>query len=305
MSKSILQFIPLLMILTYSCEFNKLFYSPIKIPKKAKGETIVNPKTNDSTIIKFSSENHQPLFLKTYKDTIDLGFQIESVVFKSESGNKLNGWILKNNNNIIYPITIFHLHGNGGNLFSQYQLISKLVGKEFQVFMFDYSGYGFSDGNPTRKNLKDDALSALKYLKNRKDLNKTKIVIYGQSLGGNLASKIANEFDVDGLVLEGAFSSHKNIAAEKIKIPFVRLLIKEGYSTTKELKKYHKPVLIIHSTDDQTVPFAMGKNNFRNANQPKYFLEIKKPHLYGTIYYTDSIANKIKKMISTSTEGQN
>jgi fermentation-respiration switch protein FrsA (DUF1100 family) len=160
--------------------------------------------------------------------------------------------------------------------------------------MFDYSGYGFSEGKLSRKNILADANSALTYVKSRSDVNRKKLIIYGQSLGGHLAAVVASkrEKEIDGLVIEGAFSSHKDIAANTAGV-LGRLLVKEDYSAYKSIQKYKKPVLIIHSIEDKVIPFRMGKKLYDRANAPKEFFEIRECHICGPQYYADSIANRI------------
>ena len=294
-SKLYLFLIITLLFIFNSCSFNSAFLQPDKITStKLK---FANGTSTDTTVVFFKGDNHQPIFLKNGKDTINLDFTIESVVFESSNGNKLNGWILKPKNTIP-TITLLHLHGNAGFLLSQLQAISPLIKKGFQIFMFDYSGFGFSEGNATRKNVLADALSALDYVKTRQDVKDTKLVIYGQSLGGHLSAVVGalRQNDIDGLVIEAAFSSHKDIAANFA--GFIgRLLVKQGYSAIKSIKEFHKPLLVIHSTEDQLIPFYMGKKIFDNANSPKEFFEVKKGHICAPTYYADEILNKIKNML--------
>lgn len=279
-----------------SCSFNKMYLQPKKVPADTKKLTIKT--ASDSTLVLFSSDAHQPTFLKNGKDPIDLNFTIESVVFKSSNGNILNGWVLKPKDKIP-TITLLHFHGNAGFLISQSPAITPLIEHGFQIFAFDYSGFGFSEGKATRKNVLIDANSALSYMKNRPDIKNTKLVIYGQSLGGHLASVVAEQrqSDIDGLVIEGAFSSHKDIAAETAGF-FGRILVSEKYSAFKSIRTFKKPVLVIHSSEDQIIPFKMGKKIFDNANAPKEFYEIKKCHICGPNFYSEEISREIKKMLN-------
>lgn len=281
-----------------SCSFNKLFLQPTKVPVDAK-RIVVNSAT-DSTIVSFSADIHQPIFIKNDTDTIDFDFTIESVVFESLNGNKLNGWVIKPKDKVP-TITLVHFHGNAGFLVSQYQAVTPLIKYGFQIFVFDYSGFGFSEGKATRKNVLIDANSALDYVKSRPDMKDTKLIIYGQSLGGHLSAVVAEQrqADIDGLVIEGAFSSHKDIAAKSA--GFIgRMFVSEKYSAFKSIKNFTKPVLVIHSTEDQVIPFEMGQKLFENANEPKEFYEIKGCHICGPRFYADSISQKIKNMISTN-----
>ena len=268
-----------------------------KIPQDKDKVSITTTTKNDTTFVEFNAKTLQPTFLKNNKDTIILDYTIESVVFKSLSGNNLNGWLLKPKN-IDATTTLLHFHGNAGFLLSQYQAITPLLKYGFQAFVFDYSGFGFSEGKATRDNVLLDGNSALTYIKSREDVKNTKLVIYGQSLGGNLSAVVAQqrETDIDGLVIEGAFSSHKDIAAKTAGV-FGRLLVSEKYSAYKSIRTFKKPVLIIHSTEDEVIPFKMGQKIFDNTIAPKEFYEIKKCHICGPEFYADSISLKIINML--------
>jgi dipeptidyl aminopeptidase/acylaminoacyl peptidase len=291
-------------LLLTACSFNKIYLQPAKLPQippdKEKITVTVSTK-NDTTVVVCQSKTFQPTFLNTKNDTIKHDFIIESVVFKSKNGNNLNGWFLKPKNSTPI-ITLLHLHGNAGCLLSlylsQYQSITPLLKYGFQIFVFDYSGFGFSEGKATRQNVLIDGNSALTYLKSRDDVKNTQLVIYGQSLGGHLSAVVAQqrEADIDGLVIEGAFSSHRDIAA-KIAGFLGRMLVSEKYSAYKSIQTYKKPLLVIHSTEDKVIPFKMGEKIYNNASGAKEFYEIKKCHICGPIFYADSISAKIENML--------
>ena len=295
--------LPILTVLFMTaCSFNKAFLSPIKIsqiPPDKEEVTITVSVNNDTTLVVCQSKTFQPII----KDTLKRDFTIESVVFKSENGNNLNGWFLKPKN-CTPTITLLHFHGNAGCLLSlllhQVQTFTPLLKYGFQIFVFDYSGFGFSEGKATRQNVLIDGNSALTYLKNRDDVKNTKLVIYGQSLGGHLSAVVAQQrqTDIDGLVIEGAFSSHKDMSA--IYAGFLgRMLVSEKYSAYKSIRTYIKPLLIIHSSEDKVIPIKMGEKIYKNANEPKEFYEIKECHICGPAFYADSISSKIENMLRT------
>src|SRR5690554_2137964 len=156
--------ISLLFILLSSCGFNKLYLHPVKIPSKKSEMTLI--KDEDTVIVQFAKENYQPSFLKTNRTPVKSKFNIESVVFKSDSGNLLNGWMLKANN--AQPkVTLLHLHGNSGFIMSQFHAVEHLLEYGYQIFTFDYSGFGFSQGKASRDNVLLDANAALDYVKSR------------------------------------------------------------------------------------------------------------------------------------------
>ncbi|MCD6010884.1 MAG: hydrolase or acyltransferase, alpha/beta fold family [Flavipsychrobacter sp.] len=290
----------LLLLCLASCSFNKSFYRAEKIPAGVKKAVITNYMRDTSWLTYLHiGDNFQPTFTNDKEEPLTTEYTIESVVFKNMAGHKLNGWFIK-------PIgkkpttTLLILHGNGGNVTKHFYGAANMAKQGFQAFVFDYSGYGFSEGKPTRKNILNDATSALAYIRTRPDVAGTKIVIYGQSLGGHLAAAAAqkNEQLIDGVVMEGAFSSHKEVAATRFPIKFLAMmLVKEQYSAFRSIRQFHKPVLVIHSTEDESIPFWMGKKIYDNANNPKSFYEIRHRHIWGSFYYADSIAHKINTMV--------
>src|SRR5699024_5376562 len=150
----------LLSLTLTSCAFNNKFLLPTKVPENVSTINL-NTKT-DSLIVKVDSQSYQPTFLKQNGDTLSLDYNIKSVVFKSSSGNNLNGWLLKSKNQNP-DLTLIHFHGNGGFIYTQYQGMVPLLDYGFQIFLFDYSGYGFSEGKATRKNILEDGRSAVNY----------------------------------------------------------------------------------------------------------------------------------------------
>jgi len=282
----------LLSLVLSSCAFNKQFLHPTKMPENIN--TINLTTKTDSLKVMVETETYQPTFLRKNGDTLSLDYTIESFVFPSSSGNNLNGWLLKSKHQNPKR-TLIHFHGNGGFLYTQYQNMIPLLDYGFQVFLFDYSGYGFSEGKATRKNILKDSRSAVNHAVDMNAIKNTKKVIYGQSLGGNLAAMIAPEIEdeIDAIVLEGAFSNHKDMAADVAGF-LGRILVSQKHNALKTIKDFHKPLLVIHSTEDEIVPYKLGKKLYQAANQPKEMFTIEECHICGPNYYGEEIANKIK-----------
>jgi alpha-beta hydrolase superfamily lysophospholipase len=279
-----------------ACNFNFMYLVPTKIPATTKEWRMVNSRAGDTLVIRFG-ENFQPAFTTPKGEEKSMSYTAESVLIPNKQNKKIHAWLLKpkaNDNGIV----LYVLHGNGGNILMQYPLFIPFIKKGFTVFIPDYSGYGFSEGRATRANVLTDALSAFDYMRKREDLNGKKRVIYGQSLGGHLSAVVAQktETDIDALVVEGAFSSHKDVAASRA--GFIgRWFVKERYSAVKSIQDFHKPVLIIHSAEDEVIPFRMGQKIYENANSPKEFYPVGKCHVCAPLYYTDSIEQKIIRMV--------
>ncbi len=288
-------FILLISLFLTSCAFNNAFLNPEEIDQNL--ETVHVKELSDTLKATVEKENFQPTFLDENDNILSTDYTVKSVVFKSSSGNNLNGWIIKSKEIPFNGISLLHFHGNSGFIYNQHQRIIPLLKYGFQIFVFDYSGFGFSEGESIRKNVIKDGISALSYVKNHKEFKNSEIIIYGHSLGGNLAATIAAEVenDISGVVIEGAFSTHKDIASEFARI-FGKILVKENSNALKEIKKFHKPVLVIHSTEDQVVPYHLGKKIYDAANEPKELFTIKKPHMRGPEFYGKDISDKIIEM---------
>lgn len=250
----------------------------------------------DSFQLKIVGENLQPYFFKN-KDSLQRDFSIKSYFFKTESGRKINGWLVKSKAQTP-KVSIFALHGNSGNLQSQYRHFLELTRYGFQIFLYDYPGFGYSEGKSTRENAVQDSFSVFDFFKNLDEIKNTPKIIYGQSIGGNFSIPVAtrNQDDIKGLVLEGTFISFKDIGNRRVPI-LGRLILKENDDNRLNLKSFKKPVLIVHSKDDKIIPVEMGKQLFESANEPKEFYEIDQPHIMGITFYGKEISKKIDKMI--------
>lgn len=277
-----------------NCQINQVL-QPRKITTEQREFNL--KEGNDAIKIEIVGENLQPYFFKN-QDSLQRNFSIKSYYFKTESGRKINGWLLRSKTEIP-KVSVFAIHGNSGNLNSQYQKFSELTNYGFQVFLFDYAGFGYSEGKSTRKNAVQDSFSAFDFFKNLDEIKNTPKIIYGQSIGGNFSIPVAakNQDDIKGLVLEGTFINFKDIANRKIPL-LGGLFIKDNYDNRLSLKNFKKPILIVHSKEDRIIPFEMGKQLFENANEPKEFFEIDRPHLKGISFYGKEISDKMYSMIN-------
>lgn len=230
-------------------------------------------------------------------------YNVEEINFKSSNGNTLNGWFLKPKTNQI-KATVLQLHGNGGNISYQYQFAEPLVKAGYQVMVFDYQGYGKSTGKPSQEKVLEDGDSALNYIKQREDVKNTKLILFGQSLGGHLSCVVAakNNEKIDALIIEGSFSGHKTMAVYVGGLngapPWVaRLLVPSKYEALDYIGKVTVPKLIIHSTEDQTCPFFMSSDLYEKANGKKEFWEIKGGHIAASRLYPKEFVAHFDKLI--------
>ncbi len=238
---------------------------------------------------------------KYYPDTTR--YSVEEINFKSANGNNLNGWFFKpKNKNVIG--TVLHFHGNAANISYQFQFSDSLIKAGFQVMVFDYEGFGKSQGKVSQENVLADGIASLHYIKQREDVKNTKLILFGQSLGGHLAVVVAAREQklIDALVIEGAFTGHERMAVyvgKKSGAPkfLTKLLVPSKYNAIDEIDKITLPKLIIHSTEDETCPFYMGKELFDKAIAPKEFWEVKGGHMQSSQLYKGEFVKRFIELI--------
>lgn len=252
------------------------------------------------TLMVFTDTSLKPFFSKANGKMYSYPFESRNVYFTNEQGHQLQGWIFKADEEINNGISIMFLHGNAGSIFSHVTIVKPLVEKGFNVFLFDYAGFGYSEGEAKRKFLPGDAQAALDFYLTQPECKDKKVILYGQSLGGHLAITVAlkNQDKLKGLVIEGAFTNHDEIGANAFKPGFIaKMMIREFYNGLKNIKKLKIPLMVIHSINDETIPYEMGEKLYQAANSPKQFYQLEKCHVCGPIFYADSISNRILKIL--------
>ena len=218
----------------------------------------------------------------------DLGLEYEEVAFRSADGVRLTGWYIVARN---APFTVLVCHGNGGNIAHLLDNLNVLSSLGLSCFAFDYRGYGHSSGRPTEAGTYLDAQAAYDWLTAAKGIPPEQIVLLGRSLGASVAAHLAGRVRVGGLAAESAFTSYLDIAARfypylPVKL-FRRFLFR--YDTLAYLQDVRCPVMVLHSRNDELVPFVFATRLFAAAHEPKQFVEIFGSHndgflLSGDIY---------------------
>ena len=200
-----------------------------------------------------------------------LGLAHESVFFEASDGTKLHGWFFPLPGKS--PVILF-CHGNAGNISHRLHNIGELLNKGFQVFIFDYRGFGKSNGSPSRKGVYLDGPAAYDYLRNRLGIPPERIILFGRSLGAAVATEIAIKRKANRLILESAFTSTKAMARTMPLFALLSPFLPAHYNNLKKIKHITIPKLIIHGTRDEIIPFAMGEQLFKTAPEPKVFYAI-------------------------------
>ena len=182
-------------------------------------------------------------------------------------------------------------HGNAGNISHRLESIKQFRDLGLSVFIFDYRGYGKSGGKITEEGSYKDAKAAWDYLVNEKNINPQNIIVFGRSLGAAIACKLATKQNLSALIMESAFISVPELAAQIYPFLPVRWLSRFQYNNLENVQKISCPVLFIHSKNDEIIPFSNGEKLFSIANQPKQFLEIHGSHNDG-FYVSKEIYEK-------------
>ena len=208
----------------------------------------------------------------------DLGRRWEDVYFAAEDGPRLNGWY--------FPAgaasarsrrVILFCHGNKGNLGHYLHFFAAILESGVNLMAFDYRGYGRSSGFPSEKGTYRDAAAAFNWLRSR-GFAPNDVIVYGESLGGGIASELALQEPSAGLVLQAAFTSVPDLGEELFPWLPVRWLSTIQYATRTKLPRLRIPVMITHSRDDRLIGFHHAQGNFAAANEPKLLWELKGAH---------------------------
>ncbi len=208
----------------------------------------------------------------------DRGLEYEAVTFSSRDGTRLRAWFLP----AVGPAvaTVLHFHGKSDNMSGHLRFVDWLPAEGFNVLLFDYRGFGESEGHPSPRGVHQDALAALEYVRSRADLDP--VLVFGQSLGGAIAIAAvaeAGSADVRAVVTESTLSSYRLVVRDQIgkmaRASFLRwplswLVVNNRYSPDRVIDRLAPiPLLLIHGTDDEGIPIYHCHRFFSRAREPK------------------------------------
>ena len=202
------------------------------------------------------------------------GIAFEDVVFDSEDGTRVHGWFFDRPG---ARRALLYCHGNGEQVADNGELMQHLSQRlDAAVLIFDYRGYGKSEGSPYEKGVIADGRSAQRWLAERTGRQPHEVVLVGRSIGGGVAVACAAELGAQGLVLQSTFTRLTDTAATHFAWLPVRWVMRNRYDSVKRLADYHGPIFSSHGTADRVVPFEQGRLLFESATgAPKEFFTIK------------------------------
>ncbi len=226
----------------------------------------------------------------------NIGLSHEEILFESKDRTKLHGWFIpaRESNGIILIC-----HGNGGNISHRLETIRIFNRLGLSVVIFDYRGYGKSSGKPGEQGTYADAEAALHWIIETQNKVSEDVIIFGRSLGGAVAAWLARKYTPKALILESTFTSIPDMGSELYPWFPVRFFSRFKYPTVEYMKEVKCPVLILHSSGDDLVPFSHGMHLFDAAPEPKEFIELIGSHNDGFLtsgkHYTDGLQTFIAR----------
>lgn len=207
--------------------------------------------------------------------------------FSTRDGVTLHGWLFRANDRAA-PLVVW-FHGNGGNVTDRAPVAAELARRGVSTFVFDWRGYGKSEGTPSEGKLKNDALAAYEFaatLAKPED-----IVLYGESLGGPYAAYVAKERKARCVVIENSFPSLTALGNVLYRPLPLGWFAPMALRTTAWLNDAGLPVLVLHGKRDQVIPFALGQELYDGLRVPKQMFVCETgghceiPSVEGTRYY--------------------
>ena len=198
------------------------------------------------------------------------GLAVEDAWFQSGDGTRLHGWYFPNER---AQAAVLFCHGNGGNLTHRTEAIRTLRRRgNVSVLIFDYRGYGRSEGKPNEAGVLADARAARDWLADREKIPPSEVVMMGESLGGAVAVDLAARDGARALILESTFDSLPNVASFHYPWLPVRLAMRTRFDSAAKIADYHGPLLMAHGDIDTIVPIRYARRLFEAANEPKQFM---------------------------------
>jgi hypothetical protein len=230
----------------------------------------------------------------------DWGMPYEDVFLKTADAVELHGWYIPAPG---ATRALLFLHGNAGNISHRHDSIAIFRRLGLNVFIFDYRGYGRSQGIPDDTGLYRDADAAWRYLTETRGVAAQDIVIFGRSLGGAVAAQLAAQVGIGtpagALILESTFSSARDFAREAFPLLSHLLMLRYDFNTARRLPAVSCPVLVLHSPDDEVMPYVLGEQVFRSAHEPKRFVRLHGDHNSGFLLSQPEYEQALDEFLAT------
>lgn len=201
--------------------------------------------------------------------------QVKEIFFLSKDRVRICGWFLAPPSGAPF---LLHFNGNAGNIAGRAQLMEMVHSNGWGMLLFDYRGYGKSEGSPGESGLYLDSQAAWDWLTTQAAIEPARIIFWGESLGCGVALNLATKQTPAGLILEAPFKSLRELAKELYPWLPVSLFLRSRFENREKIRLVKAPLLIIHGRRDEIVPFQHGKTLYELAQGQKYFLALNSSH---------------------------
>lgn len=208
----------------------------------------------------------------------DRGMPYEDVLLKTADGIELHGWYIPRAG---AARVLLFLHGNAGNISHRGDSIAIFHRLGLNVFIFDYRGYGRSQGAPDESGFYRDAQAAWRYLVETRAVPADNIIVFGRSLGGAVAAQLTSQVQPGGLILESTLSSARDFARALYPLLSRLVVLRYDFDTAASLASVRCPVLVLHSQADEIMPYQLGEKVYRSAHEPRRFVSLQGDHNSG------------------------
>ncbi len=208
----------------------------------------------------------------------DMGLEYEDVSLATSDGERLHGWYVPAPDS--RGVIVF-FHGNAGNISHRLDSVAIFHQLGLDTLIIDYRGYGQSTGKTTEQGTYLDAQAAWSYLDDERRIPANRIIVFGRSLGGAIGAWLGARHTPAGVIIESSFTSGADIAHRLYPFVPTRLITRLRYPVAEYASRLECPVLVVHSRDDEIIPFDMGQSIYAAVTQRKSFLELRGDHNNG------------------------
>ncbi len=204
----------------------------------------------------------------------DADMEYDDVTLVTDDGVRVHGWFVAGESDQV----VLFFHGNAGNISHRLDSVRQFLDLGLSVFIIDYRGYGESEGKPSEAGINRDADAAWRYLTETRQIPPEHIVIFGRSLGASVAARVAALRNPRGLIVESSFTSVPDIAQELYPWLPARWLSRLRHATRDHVRDVRCPVLVVHSRDDEIIPYHHGETIYATAREPRTLLTLRGSH---------------------------
>lgn len=218
---------------------------------------------------------------------------------ETSDGILLHGWMIGDSDEL--PVVVYS-HGNAGNISGRIDIAGEIAKQGAAVFLYDYRGYGRSDGKPSEPGVYNDGESVVYYLRQQLMVPEERMIFYGRSLGGAVAARQSAEFIGAGLVLDSAFINGKEIASDLY--PFIPgFLVSIRFPIDEDLKRSAvENVMVMHAENDRIINIRHGRELYRIADEDNSknasFVELRGGHNTSFIESREKYAQRWTEFLS-------